>query len=305
MTTMTHHDASCRRTRRRTTRATSSRSGVPGAATSASCRRSTARWRPSAGRRTRSRSSRASAARAAFPATRRRTASTRVHGRALPIAQGIKLAQPDLLVLVAGGDGDGFSIGGGHVAARHPPQHRPHLHRDGQPDLRPDQGAAVADVAARAADRVVARTAASRIRSTRCSTCSATARRFVAQGTPADMTRLADAHRRGHPLPGLRLHQRPVAVRHLRRGRRAAEGAQGADEDARVARPRPGRSAAGDGPGAATTARTLYTGVFYRDPSPEPTYEALALERQRSRVHDGRVEGRHPRHVRAALTGAS
>jgi 2-oxoglutarate ferredoxin oxidoreductase subunit beta len=38
-----------------------------------------------------------------------------VHGRALPIAQGIKLANPNLLVLVAGGDGDGFSIGGGHV----------------------------------------------------------------------------------------------------------------------------------------------------------------------------------------------
>jgi 2-oxoglutarate ferredoxin oxidoreductase subunit beta len=39
-----------------------------------------------------------------------------VHGRSLPIAQGIKLANPNLLVLVAGGDGDGFSIGGGHVA---------------------------------------------------------------------------------------------------------------------------------------------------------------------------------------------
>ncbi len=38
-----------------------------------------------------------------------------VHGRALPIAQGIKLARPELLVLCAGGDGDGFSIGGGHV----------------------------------------------------------------------------------------------------------------------------------------------------------------------------------------------
>ncbi len=38
-----------------------------------------------------------------------------VHGRALPIAQGIKVANPDLLVLAAGGDGDGFSIGGGHV----------------------------------------------------------------------------------------------------------------------------------------------------------------------------------------------
>jgi len=38
-----------------------------------------------------------------------------VHGRALPIAQGIKLANPGLLVLVASGDGDGFSIGGNHI----------------------------------------------------------------------------------------------------------------------------------------------------------------------------------------------
>jgi 2-oxoglutarate ferredoxin oxidoreductase subunit beta len=39
-----------------------------------------------------------------------------VHGRSLPIAQGVKLSNPELLVLCAGGDGDGFSIGGGHVA---------------------------------------------------------------------------------------------------------------------------------------------------------------------------------------------
>jgi 2-oxoglutarate ferredoxin oxidoreductase subunit beta len=38
-----------------------------------------------------------------------------LHGRALPIAQGVKMANPELLVIVAGGDGDGFSIGGGHV----------------------------------------------------------------------------------------------------------------------------------------------------------------------------------------------
>jgi len=37
-----------------------------------------------------------------------------VHGRALPVATGLKLARPDLTVLVAGGDGDGFSIGGNH-----------------------------------------------------------------------------------------------------------------------------------------------------------------------------------------------
>lgn len=37
-----------------------------------------------------------------------------VHGRALPIAQGIKLANKDLTVVAAGGDGDGFAIGAGH-----------------------------------------------------------------------------------------------------------------------------------------------------------------------------------------------
>ncbi len=37
-----------------------------------------------------------------------------VHGRALPTGTGIKLANPDLDVVVVGGDGDGFAIGGGH-----------------------------------------------------------------------------------------------------------------------------------------------------------------------------------------------
>ena len=37
-----------------------------------------------------------------------------VHGRALALASGLKGARPDLTVLVAGGDGDGLSIGGNH-----------------------------------------------------------------------------------------------------------------------------------------------------------------------------------------------
>ncbi len=37
------------------------------------------------------------------------------HGRALPVAAGLKVARPDQEVIVFGGDGDGFSIGGGHV----------------------------------------------------------------------------------------------------------------------------------------------------------------------------------------------
>ncbi|WP_100330982.1 2-oxoacid:ferredoxin oxidoreductase subunit beta [Bacillus xiapuensis] len=38
-----------------------------------------------------------------------------IHGRALPIAQGVKLANKDLTVIAAGGDGDGFAIGMGHT----------------------------------------------------------------------------------------------------------------------------------------------------------------------------------------------
>jgi len=37
-----------------------------------------------------------------------------VHGRALAAGTGLKLARPELTVLVAGGDGDGYSIGGNH-----------------------------------------------------------------------------------------------------------------------------------------------------------------------------------------------
>ena len=37
-----------------------------------------------------------------------------VHGRALAVATGVKLARPDLTVIAAGGDGDGLSIGGNH-----------------------------------------------------------------------------------------------------------------------------------------------------------------------------------------------
>ncbi|OFX09369.1 MAG: 2-oxoglutarate synthase [Alphaproteobacteria bacterium RIFOXYD12_FULL_60_8] len=37
-----------------------------------------------------------------------------VHGRALPVASGLKTARPDLTVIAMGGDGDGFSIGANH-----------------------------------------------------------------------------------------------------------------------------------------------------------------------------------------------
>ncbi len=37
-----------------------------------------------------------------------------VHGRALTLATGIKVARPDLSVIAVGGDGDGIAIGGNH-----------------------------------------------------------------------------------------------------------------------------------------------------------------------------------------------
>ena len=38
-----------------------------------------------------------------------------LHGRVLPIAQGINIANPELCVVGIAGDGDAFAIGGGHV----------------------------------------------------------------------------------------------------------------------------------------------------------------------------------------------
>ena len=40
-----------------------------------------------------------------------------LHGRAIPFATGIKLARPDLTVIVSGGDGDLLGIGAGHFVA--------------------------------------------------------------------------------------------------------------------------------------------------------------------------------------------
>ncbi|QQE80096.1 2-oxoacid:ferredoxin oxidoreductase subunit beta [Alicyclobacillus sp. SO9] len=37
-----------------------------------------------------------------------------IHGRSLPVAQGAKMANPELTVIASGGDGDGYGIGVGH-----------------------------------------------------------------------------------------------------------------------------------------------------------------------------------------------
>lgn len=38
-----------------------------------------------------------------------------IHGRSLPLAQGLKMSNRDLTVIASGGDGDGFAIGLGHT----------------------------------------------------------------------------------------------------------------------------------------------------------------------------------------------
>ena len=48
-----------------------------------------------------------------------------VHGRVLPVALGVKLANPALTVIGVGGDGDGFAIGGGHIP--HAARRNPHI----------------------------------------------------------------------------------------------------------------------------------------------------------------------------------
>lgn len=41
-----------------------------------------------------------------------------LHGRVLPTATGALLANPNLTVIAAGGDGDGYAIGMGHLSTR-------------------------------------------------------------------------------------------------------------------------------------------------------------------------------------------
>jgi 2-oxoglutarate ferredoxin oxidoreductase subunit beta len=203
-----------------------------------------------------------------------------VHGRALPIAQGIKLANPDLLVLVAGGDGDGFSIGGGHV---------PHAVRRNL-----DLTYIVMDNQIYGLTKGQLSPTSPRGRHTVSSLEGSLEQPvnpllyvlgygagFVAQGTPADMAGLAavvEAGLRypgfafinvqspcvtfGHPDQQLRQHkQQMVTLESL-----------GHDPSDRLA-----AMALAQQYGSA-----LHTGVFFRDPDPPPTYEDLVRERRAS-----------------------
>ncbi len=78
----------------------------------------------------------ASAATATAPTSSRRRASTRCTVARCPWRTALKLAQPDLKVIVESGDGDGYGLGLGHFVHSAAPQHRHDLPRARQPDLR-------------------------------------------------------------------------------------------------------------------------------------------------------------------------
>jgi 2-oxoglutarate ferredoxin oxidoreductase subunit beta len=203
-----------------------------------------------------------------------------VHGRALPIAQGIKIANPELLVLAAGGDGDGFSIGGGHL---------PHAIRrnldltyivmdnqiygltKGQLSPTSPQGLVTVTSEYGSMENPV----------NPLLYVLAYGAPFVAQGTPADMAGLASILEEGIRYPGFAFInvQSPCVTygeddHQLKDHRSTMIPLESLGHDPAS------RLKALDL--AQEYGTKLYTGVFYRNPEPPPTFESLARERQQT-----------------------
>ncbi len=201
-----------------------------------------------------------------------------VHGRSLPIAQGIKLANPDLVVLVAGGDGDGFSIGGGHVA------HAVRRNVDLTYIVMDNQIYGLTKGQLSPTSPRGLKTSSSAWGSLEAPVnpllyVLGYGASFVAQGTPADMPGLAAVIEEGIRFPGFAFInvQSPCVT----------YGQEEQQLKAQKALLQP-LSALGHDPQdrlkamalAADYGQKLYTGVFYRNPAPPPTYEAEVRRRQ-------------------------
>jgi 2-oxoglutarate ferredoxin oxidoreductase subunit beta len=201
-----------------------------------------------------------------------------VHGRALPIAQGIKMANPELLVLAAGGDGDGFSIGGNHL---------PHTIR-----RNPDITYIVMDNQIYGLTKgQLSPTSPKGLRTVTSGYGSlenpvnplmyvlSYGASFVAQGTPADLPGLAAMIEEAIRYPGFAFVnvQSPCVT----------YGEEDQMIKAHKAHMQP-LADAGHDPADLLRAlelsqaygHELHTGVLYRNPAPPPTFEALARERQ-------------------------
>jgi 2-oxoglutarate/2-oxoacid ferredoxin oxidoreductase subunit beta len=201
-----------------------------------------------------------------------------VHGRALPIAQGIKLANPELLVLVAGGDGEGFSIGGGHL---------PHAIRRNL-----DLTYVVMDNQIYGLTKGQLSPTSPRGLKTASSVFGSLedpvnplmyvlgyGARFVAQGTPADMMGLGALIEEGIRYPGFAFinvqspcitYGQPEQQLKAHKAEMKSLASLGHDPSDRIAALRL----------AQDYGEKLYTGVFYRDNAPEATYEQDVLARQ-------------------------
>ncbi|MCX6551227.1 MAG: 2-oxoacid:ferredoxin oxidoreductase subunit beta [Acidobacteria bacterium] len=203
-----------------------------------------------------------------------------VHGRALPIAQGIKLANPDLLVLGAGGDGDGFSIGGGHVA------HVIRRNIDMTYIVMDNQIYGLTKGQLSPTSRPGLQTVSSAHGSMESPVnpllyVLGYGAQFVAQGTPADMNGLAKIIEEGIRFPGFAFInvQSPCVTygqedQQLKAQKAMMQTLESMKHD-------PGnRLAAMDL--AQQYGEKLYTGVFYRNPTPGPTFDGLARKRQQA-----------------------
>jgi 2-oxoglutarate ferredoxin oxidoreductase subunit beta len=207
-----------------------------------------------------------------------------VHGRALPIAQGIKLANPDLLVLAAGGDGDGFSIGGGHV---------PHVIRRNV-----DLTYIVMD------NQVYGLTKGQLSPTAAIGTHTVTSpegsieapvnpllyvlgygAHFVAQGTPGDMAGLTAMLEEAIRFPGFAfVNVQSPCVTFGEPEHQLKAHKEGLRQLSKIGYDPTHRMKAMAL--AQTYGRELWTGVFYRDPNPPPTYDALVRERQHKLAPD-------------------
>lgn len=203
-----------------------------------------------------------------------------VHGRALPIAQGIKLARPELLVLVAGGDGDGFSIGGGHVA------HAVRRNIDLTYIVMDNQIYGLTKGQLSPTSRRGERTVTSVEGSLEdpvnpLSYVLGYGGRFVAQGTPADLNGLTDLIVAGIRYPGFAfINVQSPCITYGRADSQLKAQKAGLTPLTSLGHDGSDRLRAMDL--ASEYGRALYTGVFYRDADPPPTYETLVAERQRA-----------------------
>lgn len=209
-----------------------------------------------------------------------------VHGRSLPIAQGVKLANPELLVVVAGGDGDGFSIGGGHVPhAVRRNMDLTYLVMDNQVyGLTKGQ---LSPTSPRGLETVTSPFGSLEEPINPLLYMLAYGAGFVAQATPADMPGMTALIEEAIRYPGFAFVniQSPCVTfgednQQLKahKAKQKTLASLGHDPSNQLA--------------ALDLARAygteLYTGIFYRNPSPPPTYESLVKLRQTEQAKKAR-----------------